>query len=406
MVLLLPPGTPKRPSFGQRLNEGIGRGINVGKELYSKHQEKQALKELGIPENLSPELQKIAVAEKLRSAEAPGRYKAKYGAQLEAMKELGLDLGLDEKSEEPISEKSSLFAEEPSKIESGQAKKAKLIPENKIQGMALINPAVADKMQKHNDNILQKERHEDTLKEKRLGREQRETLAQEKAVETRNQDMRRETLPFRTELANKSRAAEKGIENKQHLLNIIKSGNINDPTYATIAESLPLNLGMRMLSPETVQYKAGLVDEFTDLRNIFQGQTRIKEIDILEAKIADIYLTDEQKESVLKSRMKALRADIIRAEAAEEVEKEKPYIGVLEFQREVDKKAKPKMQALFNNILDEQKEIISNAERRKNDLPLDSNDPDDRQILMQILQEAQGDKVEARRIAKKRGYKF
>ncbi len=224
-----------------------------------------------------------------------------------------------------------------------------------------------------------------------------------KSQESKQAALRAETLPIRKQIADKALAASHGIQNKEQLIDLIEKGNIDDPTFAALAEALPLNLGKRMLSNDTVEYKAGLVEEFGDLRNIFQGQTRIKEIELLENKIADLYLTDEQKKSVLKSRINALKGDMIRAEVAQEIENE-PY-GVLQFSQEVEKRAKPKLEALFNQILDEQKSIIQNAENKKK-TGLDINDPDDKQILLQIFKESGNDKVKARKLAEKKGYKF
>ena len=224
-----------------------------------------------------------------------------------------------------------------------------------------------------------------------------------KSSEDKVRALRQETLSTRTQLSNKAMTASQGIQNKEHLLDIIKKGKIDDPTFAALAEALPLKLGKRLLSNDTVEYKSGLVEEFGDLRNIFQGQTRVKEIELLEEKIADLYLNDEQKQSILKSRINALKADIIRAEVAQEIENE-PY-GILQFSQELEKRTKPRLEALFHSILDEQSSIINNAERRKS-LPLDANDPDDQTIIDQILQEAGGDYKKAEKIALKKGYKF
>ena len=204
-----------------------------------------------------------------------------------------------------------------------------------------------------------------------------------KTTEDKRKELTKETLPLRTEYAKKAQASEKGIQNKQGLLNLIEKGNLNDPTYAALAEALPLNLGKRLLSNDTTEYKAGLVEEFTDLRNIFQGQTRIKEIDLLENKIADLYHDDEQKKAVIRSRINALKADMIRAEAAAELEN-RDDLGVLQFEKEVEKIAKPKLEALFNQILEEQKAVIDSAERKK-EVPLNINDPEDKQIIEQIF---------------------
>lgn len=232
-------------------------------------------------------------------------------------------------------------------------------------------------------------------------RREQEQLA--KTSEKQSQVNRQETLPIRSDIAKKAMAAQQGIKNKENLIDIIERGNLDDPTLAALSEILPFNLGKRLLSPDTVEYKAGLIEEYGDLRNLFSGATRVKEIELLEEKVADLYLTDEQKKSILKSRINALKSDIIRAETAAELEG-KP-LGVLQFQQELDKLSKPKLDALFNQIIDEQKSIIKDAENRKQ-LPLDINDPDDKQILLQILQEANGDKEKARKIASKKGYKF
>ncbi len=158
-----------------------------------------------------------------------------------------------------------------------------------------------------------------------------------------------------------------------------------------------------MLSDDTVTYKSGLIDEFGDLRNIFQGQTRLKEIELLEEKIPDLYLTDSQKEAILNSRINASKRDIIYAQAAREIEDEP--LGILAYQQRLDEIASPKMKALFDQILDEQKSIIQNAENRKK-VGLDLNDPEDLQIIDQILKEAGGDPYKAKKLAEKKGYKL
>jgi hypothetical protein len=226
-----------------------------------------------------------------------------------------------------------------------------------------------------------------------------------KSKESKEAAVRAETGKLKQEIVDRANAARKGIQNKERLLELIKTGNIDDPSVAAILSSLPLNIGKRLLSAETVQYKAGLVDEFTDLRNIFQGQTRVKELDILEDKLADIYLTDEQKKRVLEGRIDALQADVIREEAALEVEEKHPNLGILEFNKKVDELAHEKMKHLFNKVLDEHKFIINQAEQLKN-IELDVSNPEHKQVMDQIMVEAGGDPQKAFALAKKKGYKF
>jgi hypothetical protein len=154
-----------------------------------------------------------------------------------------------------------------------------------------------------------------------------------------------------------------------------------------------------------VEYKSGLVDDFRDLSSIFKGATRVKEVEIYENKIADLYLTDSQKQAVLKARINSLRADLIRGEVAAQVEREGKFEGAIAFQDEVEKRAAPSLDALKKQIWDETKSIIDLAEGRKN-VALDWNDADDQQIIKQAMKESGNNKQKTRELLKKMGYKL
>lgn len=249
---------------------------------------------------------------------------------------------------------------------------------------------------KYIGNLFDQERNRRQEKSKL----ERETT---KANEKKAAELRKEILPYINEISTKADLARNGIENKENLLDLIENGNIDDPTYAALAQALPLNLGKRLLSNDTVEYKAGLIEEFGDLRKLFQGQTRVKEIELLEEKIADLYLTNEQKKAILKSRINALRSDILMEEAAREIEEQGKPMSLLQFKDKVNKRFKEKTKALANTVIDEQKSIIQNAENRKK-LPLNYSDPDDKEIIDQILKEAGGNVKKAEELAKKKGY--
>lgn len=218
-------------------------------------------------------------------------------------------------------------------------------------------------------------------------------------------ETRKEVAPLKKEIINRADLSRESIRNKSNLLDLIDKGNLDDPTFAVFASSLPFNLGKRLLSEDTVTYKGGLVDEFADLKNIFKGATRVKEVEIYEDKLADIYLTNEQKKAILKSRINTAKIDLIREDAATEVELKYPNISALQFNKKVDEIAKPQVNALFNSIWNEQKAILDQAENMKK-LTLDENDPQDLQIIDSILEEANGNYKKAEEIAKKKGYKF
>ena len=235
-------------------------------------------------------------------------------------------------------------------------------------------------------------------------REGERKTVQESKVEERRE---KEKAPFRQKIIEDANAAREATENKQELLRLIDTGNINDPSFAAVVTALPFKLGERLLSPETVTYRAGLIDEYKDLKTIFVGQTRTAELDILGKKVADIYLTDEQKRAILKSRIRALDAPLAREQAVIQVDRDNPNLSAAEWNLEVRKVEKQKRQAILNRFLDEQNSIIDQSEKRKkNPLPLDPSDPGDNDIAKQILMEARGDKDKARKIAAKKGYKL
>lgn len=403
--------TEKSPSFLQKLVGGFVQGIPAGVEKYeslkTKKATNEAYKKLGIPEGTPLELAKTYLAESLKGKQQENKTAQELVANRKILRGIEKERGLEEGAlEDFVSDpKTAEQVTRPVK-EPKQALTEKSVPteiSRKMNKIIVDNPkASSDKLRLLMDEEGIPPVYSNPYTENRRRTEE----ATGKATEARKNALRMETLPIRTEIAKKAQAAEKGIQNKEQLMQLIEQGDLNNPTFAALAEALPLNLGKRLLSNDTTEYKAGLVEEFGDLRNIFQGQTRIKEIELLENKIADIYLTDDQKRAVLRSRLNALRADIIRAEAAAELE-DSEDLGVLQFNAELEKKAKPKLDALFSQILDDQKSIIANAESRKSkDLPLDPKDPDDLAILQQILKEARGDKQEARKIAKKKGYSF
>jgi len=409
MVQVIGQGRVKPPSSSQRLGMALSKGAGLLSEHFlEKHnneKENEAAKRLGIDitDIREPETRKALLLQGLKMQSEGEKAGSKLLSNRNMLSNLEETRGLTPGS-------LSAYENDPSMAErvsrpSKETKKPlgeKEVPADismKIRKVIADNPkANADELRLAMDESGIPPSYSNPYTENRRRTEEQGS----KNTEDKARALRQETLPIRKQLAEKALAASKGIQNKEQLIDLIDKGDINDPTFAALAESLPLNLGKRLLSKDTTEYKAGLVEEFGDLRNIFQGQTRIKEIELLENKIADIYLTDEQKKAVLRSRINALKADMIRAEAAEELEN-RPDLGVLQFNSEVEKRAKPRLDALFNQILDEQKSILQNAENRKN-VPLDPSDPEDRKIMEQIKKEAGGDKAKAKAIAKKKGY--
>ena len=226
-----------------------------------------------------------------------------------------------------------------------------------------------------------------------------------KTAESRSGEKHKETSDLRKDIANKAIAAEQSIANKENQLDIINKGKLTDPSVAAVLDALPFKLGQRFLSDDTAQYKATLVDDFKDMGNTFKGSVRVAEIDIWEAKLADTYLTDDQKRKIIKARMDSLNVDVIRAEEAAKLEEEKPDLGILQFTRELNERVKPRMKAIQDQVFDQINSAFDDAERMKGRV-LDYHNPSDYEVGRQILKEAKGDIKLAYKIAEKKGYKL
>ncbi len=397
---ILPQAQPRQASLGKRFSNAVGAGLESGAKLMKEYEQKQDLiKENATSKELGIDLSGIKDP-KTRQQMFALAMQGKNQKELESAKDIN------------YKENQSALFEHQKELQNTKPKVEKAppgglggipIPKEKANVISKIvkeNPnATAEQLELLFNEAEIEPGHTSKLLESRRRTEETKS----KSNETKDAQLRAETLPLKKEIVDKARAAAHGIQNKEHLLDLIHNGNIDDPTYAAIAEALPLNLGKRLLSNDTVEYKGGLIEEFGDLKNLFKGATRVKELELLEQKIADIYLTDSQKEAILKSRINALQGDVIIAEVAAEMEAEGKNYPLLTYQTKLDKRTKPRLDSLFNRILDEHQSVIKSAEVRKQ-TPLDINDPEDKKIMLSILKEAGGDKLKAKELTKKKGY--
>lgn len=57
---------PRGKSFSEKISQGVGRGLSAVQQMQQQQKQNEALQQLGISEHLSPELQKIQLAESLK----------------------------------------------------------------------------------------------------------------------------------------------------------------------------------------------------------------------------------------------------------------------------------------------------------------------------------------------------
>ncbi len=400
----------RKPSMGERLSAGVGRGLDIGSQIFQqnamqkqKQQQSQMMAQAGQKllgmdiSSFDPDTQKALLVEGLKQ-------QGKGSQQKTLMDFVNQTQGSGEDSDmeqEPSSFQDQVMrsgeqSEAPQQQETFQdeiiekprkSPKPKKYSEKAIVATSAMpgGAATAREMRAHNDAVDKKE------------------LAKTKSQETETRRLQAETAPRKQEIIQRANLSREAIQNKNRLMSLIDQGNLDDPTFAAFAMNLPFNLGKRLLSDDTVEYKGGLVDEFGDLKNIFKGATRVKEVEIYEDKLPDIYLTDSQKKAILKSRVNTAKIDLLREEAAEEVERKYPNLSALQYNKKVEELMEPKMNALFNTIWDQQKSVINDAENRKK-MPLDPSDPEDKKIMQQIFKDAGGNITKAKKLAKEKGY--
>ena len=265
----------RKPTFAEKMNLGLERGMqgmSQVAEQYQKHQSKQSMEKLFGPEvaNLPHELQKEYVSKHLQGGLEERKQQIKYQNQINMMKQLGLDFGEGEGQQQ---EQPQMNAQEPNQGMSGNEqpqpepkqgqRRPNLYSQSKINAMALVNPAVADKMQKRNDQIREQERHEETIalrKQERspeVIREQRLSTAQAEADVKYNQELQ---------------AAHKQHEIKTSTLNRLEDLNkkgITGKPYEKMLEKFGL---VNLTSEGRREFAADVKNLITDIRSILGGQ--------------------------------------------------------------------------------------------------------------------------------------
>lgn len=161
-----------------------------------------------------------------------------------------------------------------------------------------------------------------------------------------------ETTKIRSDIASRAENARRAVANKKFQLHLVQKGKLDDPVTVELAKRLPGAIGNKLLSKDTLLYQSGLFDEFGVLKTMFPGQIRVKEIELLEDKLASLDKNAEAKKAILEHGIKKLEYDQVIAKAAAEVEKIYPDARLLEFDQLVSEKAQPELDKLYKELID------------------------------------------------------
>jgi hypothetical protein len=301
---------PEVPSFGQQfarqLGGGLSQGVSAGLQHAMAIQQAQAKESAKLKRDLS-----FAVAAGMIPKEMADQLMGKASGQ-EKAENLLIPNG-SKKSQETSQQIEGMNNHEPKSLEA---------EEQRERAIGALKPEWGKQLT-----------HQREIREKHTS------------------EMRKETLDARKEYSTKAKAAKRSIENKKQMLALLKKGKIDDPLTVEVARYLPGAIAGKILSPDTQVYKTGLFNEFEVLKTMFPGQIRVKEIELLEDKLASLEKSHEAKARILENGIKKLEYDRILADAAREVEKKHPNASVLEFDGLVEQLAEPEVEKLFEDIL-------------------------------------------------------
>lgn len=263
----------KEPStmdrLGRALSVGAGAGIEHLQQQQMLAQENEAARRQGIDISgiRDPKMRQQVLAIELQGRKKIELDKAKRQNQLDLMNQLGLgDLG--ESKQLPTREGNN--AEINSETGEMNVRIPTPISQDKINKMAMINPAVADKMQKYNDNLRADQKHQEImnqrerefqLREKEKSpeyiREKAETLTQAKADIDYNKQLQASSSQhkIKTQTLNKlEKLNEKGVTGKPYEKLLEKFGLVN------------------LTSEGRREFSADVKHLITDIRSILGGQ--------------------------------------------------------------------------------------------------------------------------------------
>lgn len=282
---------PRLPSTSDRFFEALGQGAETGLNYYNANHQKQLQDEklkkekqqatefikqiTGKDTSDAPfEFQKEFLSKFLQGQNESEKQKSKYAAQLGMIKELGLDFGTGEQGQPSQLQEEPNPGLEDKNISSPKnemkVKIPSLYPQEKINQMALINPAVSDKMQKHNDNLISEGRHQENLFQKEREFQQR---LKEKSPEYQRETALTEAqaksdIDYNKQLQSAASQHEIKTQTLDKLEKLNNKG-VTGKAYEKLLEKFGL---VNLTSEGRREFAADVKNLITDIRSILGGQ--------------------------------------------------------------------------------------------------------------------------------------
>lgn len=305
MVIILP-GQKKSSGWGAigaGFGKGLGEGIESAQEKRemekSQDVENEAAKRLGIDLTgiRDPKIRQDVIKQSLQKMNASEKYKAQYDAkaqsQMELMQKLGLGSLFQNKSNpQSLNNESQNRPQmnDEGDIDIGNVELPTHFPEEQIYKMAMVNPAIADKMQKHNDTLKQDERHAEQMnlnRSKHKDKQVSESYKENESFINGTFDKYEDALRRDAILGEMENLEESGNLSESGIVNLLETVGLKPEWLKNPANEEYTKLGLDLLGGGSLQADYGsrvLQSEFAvsqqripTLSQTAEGRKQIKE---------------------------------------------------------------------------------------------------------------------------------
>jgi hypothetical protein len=264
-------------SIGKNVSQNLPQAIQEGykRQVLNQqmNQRKQAIAQQFGPEvaNLPEHAQKSVIDSMLEMQNLPKKYEAQYGAKSNAQLEMLKQLGLGDvfSSQQNVPQEQSQI-EQPQPQSKASESLGQLIPEQKIAAASLVNPALADKMQKHNDNILAQRRHEDVQARERekLDLQHKKASPEYQRQQQIESSQAQADIKYNQQLQEMARQHELKRKTLDRLEKLNKQG-VTGKSYEKLLEKVGL---VALTSDGRREFAAEVKTLITDIRSILGSQ--------------------------------------------------------------------------------------------------------------------------------------
>lgn len=324
MVTLLPP-IERKPSFGQRLNVGIGKGLDTASQLYSEYQNQKMMQDQLAAEN---ELgQKLGL-----DISGPIDPKMKQSLFLEKMKQQGKESQFQQKQDFLNQLFGSNKSEQnPSRKNSAQKGFNPIdISDEDIAKASVVDPNLGRSLQHAKDVALREQREN-------IRQQERETLHNRKE----QIEFHKESQKYDEDLLKNAKTAKNQMVAINNIEKSIKSGKVKPFSLANIFKgfgSIGNKFSNAFLNDDQATMQASIPGLLEGWKEVFGVRLSDADLRLLQDKLPDMGKSKEANLAILKVMKKYGETANLRSQIASEVKKKNKGLRPLGYADQIEER--------------------------------------------------------------------